>query len=190
MDQPVRLHSGAVPQHGKDVPLDFQLVRIRQLVAARRENLDAVVAVRIVRSRDHHPRREVSRGGEIGHSGSGNNSRRNGLDSGLLQSGCHGFPNPAAGLPRVFTDHHSRADAPPPGGALRTEILPQTSSGKKNSGGVQGRLSGHSANAVGAKQSLLHASGNLWAVVQDERIHFSETRPPLHWRTRQQSAPR
>ncbi len=40
---------------GVDQTLDLELDRVRELVAVRAEQLDAVVVVEIVRSRDHHP---------------------------------------------------------------------------------------------------------------------------------------
>ncbi|MNN75265.1 hypothetical protein D3C81_1915570 [compost metagenome] len=60
----VRTHTG---HRLLELGFDLLLHLVRQLVARRREKLDAVVVVRIVARGNDHARRQPQRAGQVGH---------------------------------------------------------------------------------------------------------------------------
>ena len=114
------------------------------------EDLDAVVLVRIVGSRDHHPSHEGIRVREEGDAGSRDQAREARTDPRAGQPTGHVRRDPRPRFPGV----HSKQDlriAPHPGGQLA----------KRHTHGLRGLpiqwvLAGHPSDAVRAEQLLRH----------------------------------
>ncbi len=77
-----------------ELALDLQFLCLRQLRSARRENLDAVVLIRIVRGGDHHAGREFTLAGEERYGGRGNDPGVRHLGAGGSEAAREGVGNP------------------------------------------------------------------------------------------------
>ena len=90
---------------GRDQVFDLVFGGVVEFVAARAEDLDAVVRHRVVRRRDHDAEVGVVGAGQIGHRRGGQHAHPQRVDALAGQAGDHrGLQHLAAG-PRVPTDH-------------------------------------------------------------------------------------
>jgi hypothetical protein len=86
--------------------LDRRLDRVVELEAVAREELDAVVRIRVVRGADDHARRKPERAREIGN---GRRRQRPGhvhVDAGRREPGLEGRLDHVARYARVLADEH------------------------------------------------------------------------------------
>ena len=85
---------------------DAQLDFVRQLVAVRAEELDAVVVVRIVRRADNDAGRQAQRAGEISDARRRHRARQHDVDARGGKARFEGRFEHVAGHARVFADQH------------------------------------------------------------------------------------
>ena len=90
----------------EQILLEDVLLFIRQLESRMIDDLDPVVAIRIVRRRNHHARRERSGARHVRDPRSRDQPREARLDASAGQSPGDCFGNRRPGLPRVHPDHH------------------------------------------------------------------------------------
>ncbi len=129
---------------------DLKLALVRQLVAVRPEQLDAVVAEGVVRGGDHHPEVGAHRTGHHGH-----RRRRQGAEQAHVhahagEAGHQGRLDHVAGEPRVLADHHQVAPV-----RRRTEQLAGRQADAQGDLGRHRVLVGRAADAVGAEIGAL-----------------------------------
>ena len=89
--------------------LDFQLGLVGELGAIGSEQLDAVVLVRIVGSRDHHAEIGTQRSGEHGDRRRRDRPEKGHVHAGTDQAGGQRRFDHVTGQPRVLADHRSTA---------------------------------------------------------------------------------
>ncbi len=94
-----------------DALLDRLLDRVRQLGAACREELDAVVLERIVRGADHDAGRQAQRARQVGDAGRGQRTGQIDVDAGGGQPRFERRLEQVAGDARVLPDQHRRVRA-------------------------------------------------------------------------------
>ncbi len=90
------------------VGLDRVLDPVVQLVAAAREELDAVVRHGVVAGGQHHAEVGAERAGEVGHGGGGQDADPEHVDAGARQTGDDGGLQELARGTRVTADHRDR----------------------------------------------------------------------------------
>lgn len=89
--------------------LDTVLQLVGELVAAAREELDAVVRHRVVAGGQHHAEVGAQRAGEMRHRGGGQHADPQDVDARARQTGDDRGLQELARSPRVTTDHGHRA---------------------------------------------------------------------------------
>jgi hypothetical protein len=89
-----------------DQLLDVRLDLVRQLVAVRTEQLDAVVVIGIVRCRDHHAEIGAHRAGQHGDRRRGHGTEQQNVHADRREPGDERGLDHIAGQPRVLADHH------------------------------------------------------------------------------------
>jgi hypothetical protein len=115
---------------------------IRQFVTGMAEDLDAIVAIRIVRGGDHHAGGERIGARQIGHAGRSDHAGGNRAHVLLREPGGHLRGDPRPGFARVHADEH--------GGIRRraAQVAAQRHAEGMHRGRIQRILSRHAANAV------------------------------------------
>ena len=95
-------HCGVLRQRG----LDVALPGVGQLLAPRREELDAVVVVGVVRGADHDAQRQAQRARQVGHARGRQRAGEQDVDAGRGEPGLERRLDHVARRSRVLADQH------------------------------------------------------------------------------------
>src|SRR5580704_3186287 len=130
----------------EDFGFDGEFGGVGEFVAVGAEELDAVVLPRIVRGGDDDAGGEAVGAGEEGDGGSGDHAR--GFDGGASggEASGEGGGDPVGGFSCVLTNEDA---------GTGTEVVGEGEADGVDGGGIEWRLAGDAANAVGAEK-LLH----------------------------------
>ena len=149
--QPVGARQALVarPEHAV---LDHQLDLVRQLVAVRAEQLDPIVLIRVVRSRDHHAEVGAQRAREHRHARRGQGPEEGHVHPHGDEPGGERRLQHVAGETGVLADDHAMPVVAPGEVTPRGHAQPQCR--------LRGhrRLIGGTANAIGTEQPTAHDS--------------------------------
>src|ERR1700686_2319026 len=109
-DQRLGIGRGPRLQPAEDLFLECVFLFIGKLETGMIDDLDAVVAVRIVRSGDHNARREWPGLGHVRQTRSRDQTCETRLDSTTFQTSRHVLRDPRSALARIHTDDHFRIE--------------------------------------------------------------------------------
>ena len=128
-----------------------QLPGVGQLLALRREELDAVVVERVVRGADHHAQVQPQRARQVGHAGRGQRAGQQHVDAGRGEAGLQRGLEHVAGDARVLADQHRR-----PRRRSRLQHAAHGMAQAQHEVGRDRRLADRAADAVGAEIFSAH----------------------------------
>jgi hypothetical protein len=129
----------------ENIPFNGVLLLVRKFEAGVAHHLDAVVLVRIMRSRDHHAGGERAGTRYIGDARSGDQAGKPRLHAPFGKPSRNVLRQPFARLARVHSDDDFRIQV------MAADPTCQCDAHRVRSGRVQRRLSGHTSNSIRAK---------------------------------------
>ena len=135
-------------EHRFDLTLPF----VGQLLAARREKLDAVVSERVMRRTDHNSEVQAQRACHVGHAGCGQRPGQQHIDTGRREARFE------RGLDHVARDTRVLADQDRRLGIRRLQHTPDRVAEAQHEIGRDRRLADRAADAVGTKVSSAHVA--------------------------------
>ncbi len=135
----------AAGQQAEDFLFDEVFFGIGQLEAVVAEDLQAVVLVGIVRSRDHDAGDERTGAREVGHAGGGDHAGVTHANALAGQASGHHFRDPRSAFARVRADHDLRARG------MCDSVLTQRNAECIDCPWIQRKLSRHPANSIGTE---------------------------------------
>ena len=136
-------------EHG----FDLLLPGVRQLLAAGREKLDAVVTEGVVRRADHHSQIQPQRPREVSHARGGQRAGEQDVDAGRCEACFQRRLDHVAGDARVFADQYRRLALM---ARLALEHLPHRMAQAQHEVGRDRWLSHRATNPVGTEIGSAH----------------------------------